>query len=115
MIAECGIRIADFRAKSADCELGISDFGLRILEQNRESISKMLSGFNDLPGFQAASADADALRTAVYKRTHGLKIWIEASIRSVVSVAYGVTKLRAFVTDFASFCHCSTPLLRLLR
>ena len=77
--------------------------------------SKMLSGFNDLSSLEAASANADALRAAVYKRAHRLKIRVEAEICSVVGVADGVTKLRSFVTDFASFCHCSTPLLRLLR
>jgi fructose/tagatose bisphosphate aldolase len=75
----------------------------------------MLSGFNDLSSLEAASANANALRTAVYKRSHRLEIWIEAAIGSIVGVADGVTKLRSFVTDFASFCHCSTPLLRLLR
>lgn len=76
---------------------------------------KRLGSFDDLSGLQTPSADADALRTAVDKRPNGLKIRIEASVRPVVSVTHGVTKLRSLVTDFAAFCHCSTPLLRLLR
>ena len=61
------------------------------------------------------AGDSVVAVAAVDKRTNGLKIRIEPPVRPVVSVAYGVTKLRSLVTDFAAFCHCCTPLLRLLR
>jgi hypothetical protein len=96
-------------------ELRIGDFGLTAQTGNPKSMIQMLSRFDDLAGLQTASADANALRTAAHKRADGLKIRIEPAVRPVVSVADGVTKLWSLAADFAAFCHCSTPPLRLLR
>jgi hypothetical protein len=95
-------------------ELRIPAFGL-LGQTGNPKAQKALGCFDDLAGFQAASADADALRTAAHKRANGLKIRIEPAVRPVVSVADGVTKLWSLAADFAAFCHYSTPPLRLLR
>ena len=96
-------------------ELRIADLDFGLTAQPGNPKSKGLSGFDDLAGLQTASADANALRTAAHKRADGLKIRIEAAVRPVVGVADGVTKLWSLAADFAAFCHCSTPPLRLLR
>jgi len=62
-------------------------------------------GFNDLSGFQAASAYANALRATADESTNGLQVWIEPPICAVIGVAYGVTKLRSLATDLTAFRH----------
>ena len=61
----------------------------------------------DLSCFQAASADLESLRAAGYEGADTLKIWIEATVGSIVCVADTVPKLGSLATYVTAFCHCS--------
>jgi hypothetical protein len=53
----------------------------------------------------AACANANTARGALYQRTDGLQINIPAALRQIMSVADAVTELRAAATNFANSCH----------
>ena len=72
------------------------------------------SSLNDLASFKTARANADALSATADKSANGLKVRLEPSIGTIVSMAHAMTKLRAFAADFAAFRHCSTPPMRIL-
>jgi hypothetical protein len=62
--------------------------------------------FDDLAGFQAGGADADALIGAIHAGAHWTQVHVPAAAAHVVSVADLVSKLRAFAADVANLCHC---------
>ena len=66
-----------------------------------------LGSFYDLACFQAASADPDSLGAAGHQGADTLKVWIEATVGSVIGVAYTVPKLGPLATDITAFRHCS--------
>ena len=76
--------------------------------------NSLSSGFDDLAGFKAARADADALSAAADKGADGLKVRLEPAVGTIVSVAHTVTELRPLAAYFAAFRHCSTPPMRIL-
>ena len=69
--------------------------------------SDSLGSLYDLSCFQAASADLDSLRAAGYEGADALKIWIEATVGSVIRVADAVPKLGPLSTYVTAFSHCS--------
>ena len=66
-----------------------------------------LGSFYDLSCFQAARADLDSLGAAGHEGPDTLKVWIEATVRSVICVAYAVPKLGPLATYITAFRHCS--------
>jgi len=68
-----------------------------------------LGGFDYFACLQAASADADARRSAGDYGPNGLKIWIEAAVGAVVGVTHAVTELRSLSAYFAAFRHYYYP------
>ena len=66
-----------------------------------------LGSLYDFSSFQAASADLDSLCAACYEGTDTLKIWIEATVGSVICVADAVPKLGPLATYVTTFSHCS--------
>ena len=75
----------------------------------------LLGGFDDLACFQATRADAEALNATADDGANGLKVWIEAAVGPVVSVAYAVTELRPLAAHFTAFRHSCIPPTRILR
>ena len=66
-----------------------------------------LGSLYDLSCFQAASADLDSLGAAGYEGADTLKIWIEATVGSVIGVADAVPKLGPLATYVTAFGNCS--------
>ena len=62
-------------------------------------------GFNDLAGFDATSADANALVAAIHFSLNRTKIYVPATLGHVVRMRDLVTELRTFAADFANLCH----------
>ena len=92
----------------------ISNSKKRESEIRNKRAEGLSGGFDDLASFQAARANANALRATADKSANGLKIRIEAAVGAVVSVADSVTKLRPLAAYLAAFRHCSTPPMRIL-
>jgi hypothetical protein len=60
----------------------------------------------DFTGLDTTGANLNALGTALGPlNPYGLKVWIEAAARPIVSVRDIIAELRAFAADFASFSH----------
>ncbi len=87
----------------------ISDSVKRESKIRNNSLS---GGLDDLAGFKAARANADALSATADKGADGLKVRLEPPVGTIVSVAYTVTELRPLAAYFAAFRHCSTPPMR---
>ena len=73
-----------------------------------------LRGFDNLAGFEAASADANALSAAADERADALKVWIEAAVGAIVGVADPVTELRPLAADLTLLGHCYVPPIGIL-
>jgi hypothetical protein len=84
------------------------------IQNHKSKIPNRLGGFDNLAGFEAASADANALRAAADKGANALKIWIEAAVGSIVGVAHSVTELRPLAADLTAFGHCYVPPMGIL-
>jgi hypothetical protein len=63
------------------------------------------SGFDDLAGLDAASADANALVATIDFSLNRAKIYVPTTLGHVVRVRDLVTELRTFAADFAYLCH----------
>ena len=81
------------------------EFGFRIESQSKTQIQNpnRLRGFDDLAGFQAARAYANALGAPAYQSANALQVWIKATVGAVVGVADSVTKLRPLAAHLAAF------------
>ena len=90
---------------------GISDSKKRESKIRNNSLS---SGFDDLASLKTARANANALSATADKGADGLKVRLEPSVGTIVSVAHTVTELRPLAAYFAAFRHCSTPPMRIL-
>ena len=66
-----------------------------------------LSSLYDFSSFQAAGANLESLGAARHEGADTLKIWIEATVGSIVCVADTVPKLGSLATYVTAFCHCS--------
>lgn len=73
-----------------------------------------LSSFDNFAGLEAASANANALRTAADESADALKVWIEAAVGAIVGVADPVTELRPFAADLTLLGHCYVPPIGIL-
>jgi hypothetical protein len=92
----------------------ISDSGKRESKIRNDQAEGLLSSFDDLAGFKAARADANALGATADERADGLKVRFKPPVGTIVGVAYAVTELRPLAAYFAAFRHCSTPPTRIL-
>ena len=92
----------------------ISDSEKRESKIRNNQATGLSGGLDDLAGFKAARADANALGATADKGANGLKVRLEPSVGTVVSVAHAVTELRPFAAYFAAFRHCSIPPMRIL-
>ena len=90
---------------------GISDSKKRESKIRNNSLS---SGFDDLASLKTARANANALSATADKGADGLKVRLEPSVGTIVSMAHTVTELRPLAAYFAAFRHCSTPPMRIL-
>ena len=68
----------------------------------------MLS-LGDFAALDAAGADANALRSAIYKGFNRLEVDVPAAPRDVVRVGDVVSKTRAFAANVAYLCHDYSP------
>ena len=68
----------------------------------------MLS-LGDFAALDAAGADANALRSAIYKGFNRLEVDVPAAPRDVVRVGDVVSKTRAFAANVAYLCHNFAP------
>ena len=80
----------------------------------KSKIQNRLGGFDDLAGFKAARADADALSPTADKGANGLQVRVKAAVGPIVGVAHAMTKLRPLAANIASFRHCYIPPTRIL-
>jgi hypothetical protein len=72
-------------------------------------------GFDDLAGFDATSADANALVAAIDFSLDRAKIYVPATLGHVVRMRDLVTELRAFAADFTYLCHDKLQIAKLFR
>ena len=93
---------------------GISDSKKRESKIRNNKAEGLSSSFDDLASLKAARTNANALSATTDKGADGLKIRLEPSVGTIVSMAYTVTELRPLAADFAAFRHCSTPPMRIL-
>jgi hypothetical protein len=92
----------------------ISDSKKRESKIRNNRAEGLSSGFDDLASLKAASANANALSATADKGANRLKVRLEPSVGTIVSVAYAVTELRPLAAYFAAFRHCSIPPMRIL-
>ena len=92
----------------------ISDSKKRESKIRNNKAEGLSGGFDDLASFKAARANANALSATADEGADGLKIRLEPSVGTIVSVAHAVTELRPLAAYFAAFRHCSTPPMRIL-
>jgi hypothetical protein len=70
---------------------------------------------DDLTGFDASSADANALVAAINFSLDRAKIYVPATLGHVVRMRDLVTELRAFAADFTYLCHDKLQIAKLFR
>jgi hypothetical protein len=68
-------------------------------------IGEAYLGFDDLAGFDATRADANALVAAIDFSLDRTKIYVPTTLGHVVRMRDLVTELRTFAADFAYLCH----------
>jgi len=66
-----------------------------------------LRSFYDFSSFQAAGANLESLGAARHEGPDTRKIWIAATLGTIVCVADTVPKLGSLATYVTAFCHCS--------